>query len=226
MVSTVSPDGKPNLAPFSFFAGVGSNPMTLLFCPANDEKGQEKDTLANCKQVAEGGTGQFAVCVATESIIRNVVVAAEPLPHGESEYELSGLTPAPCELIAAPRVKESPVCFECETTQVIRTNPGQPAGGNVVMGRVLRVHVDDALVNERMHIDQGGIGLVGRMGGLSYGCIPDLEDPVTSADVTVELDEAATLGVLFRNNYSVEDEPLDDQLKAALELLEDDDHDR
>ena len=45
-------------------------------------------------------------------------------------------------------------------------------------------------------------------------------------DVTVELDEAATLGVLFRNNYSVEDEPLDDQLKAALELLEDDDHDR
>ena len=168
VVSTVSPDGKPNLAPFSFFAGVGSNPMTLLFCPANDEKGQEKDTLANCKQVAEGGTGQFAVCVATESIIRNVVVAAEPLPHGESEYELSGLTPAPCELIAAPRVKESPVCFECETTQVIRTNPGQPAGGNVVMGRVLRVHVDDALVNERMHIDQGGIGLVGRMGGLSY----------------------------------------------------------
>lgn len=168
VVSTVSTDGRPNLAPFSFFAGVGSNPMTLLFCPANDEKGREKDTLANCKPAHEGGTGQFAVCVATESIIRDVVVAAEPLPHGESEYELSGLTPAPCEMIAAPRVQESPVCFECETTQVIRTNPGQPAGGNVVMGRVLRVHVDDSLVNERMHIDQGAIGLIGRMGGLSY----------------------------------------------------------
>ena len=168
VVSTVSMDGKPNLAPFSFFSGIGSNPMMLMFCPANDEKGHEKDTLANCKPVGEGGTGQFAVCVATEAIIRPVAVAAEPLPHGESEYELSDLTPIPCEMIAAPRVKESPVCFECETTQVIRTNPGQPAGGNVVMGRVLRVHVDDALVNERMHIDQGAIGLVGRMGGLSY----------------------------------------------------------
>ena len=92
----------------------------------------------------------------------------EPLPFGESEYELANLTPIPCETIKPPRVKESPVCFECETTQVIRTNPGQPAGGNVVMGRVLRVHVEDALVNERMHIDQGAIELVGRMGGLSY----------------------------------------------------------
>ena len=168
VVSTVSTDGRPNLAPFSFFSGAGSNPMTLLFCPANDEKGQEKDTLANCKPVSEGGTGQFAVCVATEAIIRPVVVAAEPLAHGESEYELASLTPIACEAIKPPRVKESPVCFECETMQVIRTNPGQPAGGNVVMGRVLRMHVDDALVNERMHIDQGAIGLVGRMGGLSY----------------------------------------------------------
>ncbi len=168
VVSTVSTDGEHNLAPFSFFAGVGSNPMTLLFCPANNEKGHEKDTLRNCKPIDEGGTGQFAVCVATESIIRSVSVAAEPLAHGQSEYELASLTPIACDAIAPPRVKESPVCFECETTQVIRTNPGQPAGGNVVMGRVLRVHVDDALLNERMHIDQGAIGLVGRMGGLSY----------------------------------------------------------
>ncbi len=168
VVSTVSPEGRHNLAPFSFFAGVGSNPMTLLFCPANDEQGREKDTLRNAKPISEGGTGQFAVCVATESIIRPVAVAAEPLPHGESEYELASLTPIPCEAIKPPRVKESPVCFECETMQVIRTNPGQPAGGNVVMGRVLRMHVDDALVNERMHIDQGAIGLIGRMGGLSY----------------------------------------------------------
>lgn len=168
VVSTVSPEGRPNLAPFSFFAGVGSNPMTLLFCPANDDTGNEKDTLANCKPVSEGGTGQFCVSVATEAIIRPVVVSAEPLPRGESEYELAGLTPIPCEAIAPPRVKESPVSFECETTHVIRTNPGQPAGGNVVLGRVLRIHIDDALVNERLHIDQGAIGLVGRMGGLSY----------------------------------------------------------
>jgi flavin reductase (DIM6/NTAB) family NADH-FMN oxidoreductase RutF len=168
VVSTVSVDGKPNLAPFSFFAGVGSNPMTLLFCPANDNEGHEKDTLRNAKPTREGGTGQFAVCVATASIIKQVAVAAEPLPHGESEYELSELTPIPCEMIKPPRVKESPVCFECETMQVIRTNPGKPAGGNVVLGRVLRVHVEDSLLNDRLHTDQESLDLVGRMGGLRY----------------------------------------------------------
>jgi len=63
VVSTISVDGKPNLAPFSFFAGVGSNPMTLLFCPANDADGNEKDSLRNAKPASEGGTGQFAVSV-------------------------------------------------------------------------------------------------------------------------------------------------------------------
>lgn len=168
VVSTVSTDGKPNLAPFSFFAGVGSNPMTLLFCPANDGEGNEKDSLRNAKPESEGGTGQFAVCVATAEIIERVAVAAEPLPRGESEYDLSGLTPIACDSIQAPRVKESPVCFECETVSVTRTNPGAPAGGNVVMGRVVRVHVEDSLLNERMHTDQAAIDLVGRMGGLSY----------------------------------------------------------
>ena len=168
VVSTVSTDGKPNLAPFSFFAGVGSTPMTLLFCPANDGDGNEKDSLRNAKPESEGGTGQFAVCVATAEIIGRVAVAAEPLPRGESEYDLSGLTPIACDSIQAPRVKESPVCFECETVSVTRTNPGAPAGGNVVMGRVVRVHVEDSLLNDRMHTDQAAIDLVGRMGGLSY----------------------------------------------------------
>ena len=110
---------------------IGSNPMTLMFCPANDLEGNEKDTLRNAKPTSEGGTGEFAVCVATSGIIKKVAVAAEPLPPGESEYELAELTPIPCESIKPPRVKESPVCFECETMQVIRTNPGAPSIENV-----------------------------------------------------------------------------------------------
>lgn len=168
VVSTVSPAGEPNVAPFSFFAGIGSNPMTLMFCPANDLEGNEKDSLRNAKPTSEGGTGEFAVCVATSGIIKKVAVAAEPLPPGESEYELAELTPIPCESIKPPRVKESPVCFECETMQVIRTNPGAPAGGNVVMGRVRRVHIEDSLLNDRLHTDQDSLDLIGRMGGLSY----------------------------------------------------------
>jgi len=171
LVSTVSPDGRTNLAPFSFFAGVGSNPMTLLFCPANTPEGKEKDSLRNAAPAAEGGTGQFVVNLAVAAYIEKVAAAAEPLPHGESEFDLTGLTPTPSKVVKPPRVAESPACFECETLQVVRTNPGQPAGGNIVLGRVLHVFVRDDLVDEGMHVDEEGLGIVGRLSGISY-CIP------------------------------------------------------
>ncbi len=168
-VSTISPDGSSlNLAPFSFFNGVGSNPMTLLFCPANKADGSEKDTLRNCKPVHEGGTGEFVVNIATNGLSRKVAASSEPLPYGESEFALTGLTPANSVVVKPPRVAESPVNFECRTVQVVRTNPGQPAGGNIVIGRVVHVFVRDDLINERSHIDQGKLDAIGRMGGLLY----------------------------------------------------------
>lgn len=167
-VSTVAPSGALNLAPFSFFNGVGSDPMTLLFCPVNNTDGTEKDTLLNCKPVAEGGVGEFVVNVAIDEYATKVAAAAEPLPYGESEFDLVGLTPAPSRVIKPPRVLESPVSFECRTLQVIRTNPGQPAGGNVVIGEVVHVWVRDDLINERFQIDQRKLDAIGRMGGLEY----------------------------------------------------------
>lgn len=167
-VSTVSLDGRLNLAPFSFFCGVGSNPMTLLFCPANNADGTEKDTLRNAKPRTEGGTGQFVVNVACDSYAAKVAGAAEPLPYGESEFSLVGLTPAPSRSVVPARVAESPIAFECETTQVIRTNPGAPAGGNIVIGRVVHAFVRDDLINERFHTDPAKLDAVGRMGGVTY----------------------------------------------------------
>lgn len=167
-VSTVSPRGKTNLAPFSFFNGVGSKPMTILFCPANKPDGSEKDTLRNAKPLAEGGTGEFVVNIATEDYIHRVAAAAEPLEYEDSEFVLTGLTTAPSRLVKPPRVAESPVAFECRTVQVVRTNPGKPAGGNIVIGEVVHVFVRDDLVNERFHIDAARLAAVGRMGGLGY----------------------------------------------------------
>jgi flavin reductase (DIM6/NTAB) family NADH-FMN oxidoreductase RutF len=168
LVSTVDLQGQSNLAPFSFFAGVGSNPMTLLFCPANRNDGSEKDTLVNCKPVAEGGTGEFVVNVVSMGFVHRAVSAAEELPSGESEFELSGLTPVPSRVVKAPRVAESAVSYECRTLQVIRTNPGMPSGGNVVLGEVVHVWVRDGVANERLHLDPGQIDAAGRMGGLAY----------------------------------------------------------
>lgn len=172
-VSTMSPDGRTNLAPFSFFCGVGSDPMTLLFCPANKPDGSEKDSLINARPADEGGTGEFVVNIVSDSLARAMAYSATPLPHGESEFDMRevrdlGISPAPCRVVRPPRVAQSPVSFECRTMQIIRTNPGVPAGGNIVIGRVVHVHVADGLINERLHVDPEQLDAVGRMGGLSY----------------------------------------------------------
>lgn len=166
-VSTVSPDGAPNLAPFSFFTGVGSNPLTLIFCPSNKPDGSEKDTLRNCAP-APGGVNQFVVNIVAESYVRPAVACSEPLDYGESEFALSGLTPAPSVKVRPPRVAESPVAFECETTEILRLNPGAPGGGNVVLGRVVHIFVRDDLINDRWHVDPEKLAAVGRMAGITY----------------------------------------------------------
>lgn len=167
-VSTLSPDGHANLAPFSFFNGVGSDPLTVLFCPANKPDGSEKDTLRNCKPTAEGGTGEFVVNASVESYAREISASAEELPYGESEFDLTGLASAPSLRVRPPRVARAPWAFECQTLQVVRTNPGRPSGGNVVIGRVVHIHIDEHLVDPRLVVDHSRLPAVGRLGGISY----------------------------------------------------------
>ncbi len=167
-VSTTSPDGRPNLAPFSFFAGVGSNPMTLLFCPASKPDGSDKDSLRNAKPRSQGGTGEFVVNIVPHALATKMSVCAEELAYGESEFALAGLAQGPSVVVGCPRVLESPINFECRTLQVIRTNAGQPNSGNIVLGEVVHVHVRDDLINDRLHIDTGLLDAIGRMGGNDY----------------------------------------------------------
>ncbi len=167
-VSTVSLDGKVNLAPFSFFSGVGSNPMLLLFCPANTPLGTEKDSLRNAKLETEGGAGEFVVNTVSYELAAKMALTAEPLAYGDSEFELAGLTPVKSTKVRPPRVGECTLAFECETRQVIRTNPGAPGGGNIVIGEVVYVHAADGLVNEQHHVDPAILDAVGRHGGLTY----------------------------------------------------------
>ncbi len=168
LVSTRSTQGRLNLAPFSFFAGVGSDPMSLLFCPVNTPQGGEKDSLRNAKPRSEDGTGEFVVNVATEAYAARVAACAEPLAFGESEFDAAGLTPAPSRVVAPPRVAESPIAFECRTLDVIRLNPGVAGGGNIVVGEVLHVYVRDDLISDRLHIDPDRLAAIARMGGPSY----------------------------------------------------------
>lgn len=170
-VSTISRAGALNLAPFSFFAGVASEPMSLLFCPANNPDGSMKDTLRNIADSAAGpdeSGGEFVVNIVSEAFERQMAACAEPLPHGQSEFELAGLTPAPSTVVGPPRVAESPLSFECRALRIIRLAPGIPGGGNIVIGRIVHIHAADGLINDRFHVDPDKLAAIARMGGTGY----------------------------------------------------------
>ena len=107
MVSTVSPDGSPNIAPFSYFTAVGYEPMSLIFCAGRRTDGSEKDSCRNARPRREGGTGEFTVNVLVEQQAWAATKAATPLPPGDSEYDLTGLRPLPGVKVAAPRLEGS-----------------------------------------------------------------------------------------------------------------------
>ena len=161
LVATVDPSGVPNLAPFSFFTIVSSNPPCIAFAPQRAGRtGFKKDTLRNIEQV-----GEFTVSVVTEEIAERVNSCAAPLPYGDSEFEHSGLTPLAAERVKAPLVAESPVGLEC-TLEEIRTYGETGGTGSLVVGRVVLMHLDPALrdpADGRVLPER--LRAVGRMGG-------------------------------------------------------------
>ncbi len=166
LVSTVDGKGIANLAPFSFFSGVGSVPPTVLFCPAlrpadSPEPGQRKDTLRNVEQ-----TGEFVVNVVSEAIAARTNATAAEVPPEVDEFELAGLTPVVSEVVRPPRVGESPAQMECRLLQVIYTGHA-PGSGVIVLGEVVRFHVRQDLV-EDFRVDPAGLDAVGRMAGTTW----------------------------------------------------------
>lgn len=163
LVSTVDALGNVNLAPFSFFAGVGSAPPTVLFCPAlrqdgTRQTGRRKDTLRNVEE-----TREFVINVVSEAISAQANATSAEVPSMVDEFELSGLTPIPSAVVKPPRVAESPAQMECRLMQVIYTGD-KPASGVVVLGEVVRFHVREGLV-DNFRVDPAGLDAVGRMSG-------------------------------------------------------------
>ena len=167
LVSTVDPDGVANLAPFSFFTGVGSVPPTLLFCPVVRARGLgagndlRKDTLRNVEQ-----TGEFVVNTVSDQISAAANRTAAEVAPEVDEFELSGLTPQASELVRPARVAESPAQMECKLLQVIYTSR-EPGGGVIVLGEIVRFHIRKDLV-DNFRIDPDGLDAVGRMAGNTW----------------------------------------------------------
>jgi flavin reductase (DIM6/NTAB) family NADH-FMN oxidoreductase RutF len=168
LVSTRSPSGQLNLAPFSFFNGFSASPMALAFSPVTKNDGTDKDTLRNVLPIAEGGTGEFVVNLVSARHVRRMAAAAEMLPADESEFDLSGFTPAPSRVVGAPRVQEVAVSYECRTLQVVRLAPGVPLSGNLVIGEVVHIWMNDDVVDDRFHVDLDRLDPIGRLSAAAY----------------------------------------------------------
>lgn len=164
-VSTKSKDGIDNLAPFSFFNGVCSNPPTISFCPVRKgADGEIKDTLKNIQD-----TGVFALNIVSESFATEMVSTATEFPPEVSEFEESGLSPIPCQNIDVMRVGESKITFECELNQIIEIGDGSPGSGFLVLGTIVLFHVSDDLY-ENGRIDLEKLQPIGRLAGANGYC--------------------------------------------------------
>ncbi len=161
--STLDKQGRPNLSPFSFFNVFGSNPPTLIFSPARRGRDNTvKHTYNNVKAVNE-----VVINIVNYDIVQQMSLSSTEYDEGVNEFEKSGLTPLKSDLIKPFRVKESPVQFECKVKEVVEL--GKEGGaGNLVICEVLKMHINEAVLDKNGYIDQHKIDQVARMGGNWY----------------------------------------------------------
>ncbi len=173
-ISTLDRDGRPNLAPYSFFNAVSYSPPQVIFSggarpapPGHDAA--MKDSVTNAE-----ATGEFVCNMATWDLREAMNRSSAEVPAGIDEFELAGLTKVPSMLVKPPRVAESPVHLECVTVAVYPTlsPPGQ-TGSRIVLGKVVGIHIDERVLTDRT-IDQAKLQLIGRLGGHDYCRVGDL----------------------------------------------------
>jgi len=174
-VSTVSADGVRNLAPFSMSNIVAYHPAMVFFTASRysgrsqlgREDGSKKDTSVNVEQ-----TGEFVLNVVTEDIAEQMNIASDVFPPEVDEFEVTGLTPVPSDIVKAPRVMESPVNMECRVVHVLPV--GEPdITAEIIMAEVLRIHIRDDLWRDGT-MDASAYNVIGRMGWGLYTRTHDL----------------------------------------------------
>lgn len=157
-VTSQNSEGVINLAPFSFFNAIGSDPLYLIISIGNKDDGSMKDTAANIIT-----SGEFVVNLVTEDLLSAMNISAANFPSDESELTAVGLHAAASKRIKVPRVEEAKASLEC----VLHSQ--QPLGiYTLIIGQVVMFHVDDTLLGDRLHIN--GFAPIGRMGSPAYYC--------------------------------------------------------
>lgn len=161
--STMDSEGNPNLSPFSFFNVFSANPPILIFSPARRVRDNSiKHTLINAES-----TREVVINVVNFDMVQQTSLASTEYAEGVNEFLKSGFTSIPSEVVKPFRVKESPVQFECKVTQIIPLG-SEGGAGNLILCEVLRIHIDERILDENGVIDQYKIDLVSRLGANWY----------------------------------------------------------
>ncbi len=168
-ISSIDMNSRPNLAPFSFFNAVCSNPPTVLFCPSiRGIDGKTKDTLNNVRS-----TNEFVVNIVTEGLLQAMNATSIEAPDNFDEFDYAGLTLAPSVMVKPPRVAESPIHFECKVREIIEIG-NERGGGSIVIGTIVHIHADDGVMIGEDKINLTALKPIGRLMGSGYCRVTDL----------------------------------------------------
>ncbi len=184
--STIDENGVSNLSPFSFFNVFSSNPPILIFSPARRVRNNTlKHTLINCEK-----TREVVINMVDFSIVQQMSLSSTEYPDGVNEFEKSGLTMLKSDMIKPYRVAESPVQFECKVNEIIALGTDGGAG-NLVICEVIKIHIDERVLDENQTIDQTKIDLVSRLGSNWYSRanmgLFEVEKPLTTLGIGVDM---------------------------------------
>jgi flavin reductase (DIM6/NTAB) family NADH-FMN oxidoreductase RutF len=166
-VSTVSPEGVVNLAPFSYFNGVSSTPPVVSIAIGPKRGGARKDTIRNIE-----ANGELVVNIVPRSIAEAMVKTSADYAPEVSEFDVSALTRVPSQLVRPPRVGECPIAFECRCLQVVKVGAPEMAT-SLVLAEVVLLLVDDAVMTEG-RVDPRKVDPVARLGGALYATLGEV----------------------------------------------------
>ena len=163
-ISTLGADGIANLAPFSQFQNVTYDPPIVMFSANQNTTGRRKDTVVNVE-----ATGEFVWNMATYDLREAVSASSRELAPDEDEFEALGLAKLPSRIVKAPRVAASPVHFECRYLQTVRIpGNGDMGSADIVLGRVVRIHIRDDALTADGRLDIERIKPLARLGYHDY----------------------------------------------------------
>ncbi|MBC9797562.1 flavin reductase family protein [Sinomicrobium weinanense] len=236
--STVDAEGKPNLSPFSFFNTFSSNPPVMIFSPNRRVRDNtSKHTLENARI-----TKEVVINVVNYDIVQQASLSSTEYPEGVNEFIKAGLTMLPSDIVKPFRVAESPVQFECKIKEIIELGT-EGGSGNLIICEVLKMHINEDVLDDEGRIDHYKIDLVARAGGNFYSRARDgffeIPKPTTTLGIGVDQipEHIRRSKVLTGNDLgmlgNVEKLPSEEEIEAFVQdsveirgILSSDDNDR